>query len=53
LDDMTISQISESLGTDVKVSEAEGGHLLEAILNPLYEMTRNNENFVYVKAYDN
>lgn len=53
LDDMTVSEISEKLGVELKATECEGSHLLEAILNPAYEMTRKNENFVYVKAYDN
>ncbi len=53
LDDMSVSQISQGLGIPIKATECEGCHLLEAILNPEYEMTRNNENFVYVKAYNN
>lgn len=53
LDDMTVSEISGKLGVELKATECEGSHLLEAILNPDYEMTRKNENFVYVKAYDN
>ena len=53
LDDMTVAQLSEKLGTKVKATECEGSHFLESIFNPDYEMTRNNENFVYVKAYDN
>ncbi len=53
LDDITVAEISEKLGVEVKATEAEGSHFLEAVLNPNYEMTRNNENFVYVKAYDN
>lgn len=52
LDDMTVSEVSEKLGVEVKATECEGSHFLEAILNPDYEMTRKNENFVYVKAYD-
>ena len=53
LDDMTVSELSEKLGAEVKATECDGNHFLESILNPDYEMTRNNENFVYVKAYDN
>ncbi len=52
LDDMTVSELSEKLGTKVKATECSGSHFLESILNPEYEMTRKNENFVYVKAYD-
>ncbi len=53
LDDMTVSELSEKLGVEVKATECSGSHFLESILNPEYEMTRKNENFVYVKAYDN
>ncbi len=53
LDDMTVSELSEKLGAEVKATECEGSHFLESIFNPDYEMTRKNENFVYVKAYDN
>lgn len=53
LDDMTVSELSEKLGVDIKATECDGSHFLEAVLNPAYEMTRENENFVYVKAYDN
>ena len=52
LDDMTVSEISEKLGVPLKATECMGSHLLESILNPDYEMTRKNENFVYVKAYE-
>ena len=53
LDDMTVKQVSEKLGVTVKATECDGSHFLESILNPEYEMTRANENFVYVKAFDN
>jgi putative radical SAM enzyme (TIGR03279 family) len=53
LDDMTVAELSEKLGVKVKATECSGSHFLESIFNPDYEMTRNNENFVYVKAYDN
>jgi len=53
LDDMTVSELSGKLGAEVKATECEGSHFLESIFNPDYEMTRKNENFVYVKAYDN
>lgn len=52
LDDKTITDVQSELGVTVKPTECTGGHLLEAILNPDYEMSRANENFVYVKAYD-
>lgn len=53
LDDMTVMELSEKLGVEVKATECDGNHFLESVLNQDYEMTRNNENFVYVKAYDN
>ncbi|MBQ8527556.1 MAG: DUF512 domain-containing protein [Lachnospiraceae bacterium] len=52
LDDMTVAELSDKLGVEVKATECNGNHFLESVLNPDYEMTRNNENFVYVKAYD-
>ncbi len=53
LDDLTITDIESKLGVILCPVEADGAHLLEAILNPEYKMNRSNDNFVYVKAYDN
>ncbi|MGN0243500.1 MAG: DUF512 domain-containing protein [Lachnospiraceae bacterium] len=52
LDDMTVEDVERELKMRVVPVEAPGRDFLEAILNPEYHMDRENENFVYVKAYD-
>lgn len=52
LDDWTVEDVEKSLDMRIVPIEAGGGDFIEAILNPEYNMERDNENFVYVKAYD-
>ena len=52
LDDWTVDDVEEKLGMRIVPIEAGGGDFVEAILNPEYNMERENDNFVYVKAYD-
>jgi putative radical SAM enzyme (TIGR03279 family) len=53
LDDMTVTDIKNDLGINAVPIEPCGYDLLEAILNKNYSMERrNDEGFVYVKAFD-
>jgi NifB/MoaA-like Fe-S oxidoreductase len=52
LDDVTIAQVEEALGLRVVVVESSGQDFVDAVLHEDYRMERDNENFVYVQAYD-
>jgi NifB/MoaA-like Fe-S oxidoreductase len=52
LDDVTIAQVEEALGLRVVVVESSGQDFVDAVLHEDYQMERDNENFVYVKAYE-
>lgn len=52
LDDMTVSQAEQELGMKLVMVESEGKDFIEAIINPDYSNARDNENFVYIQAYD-
>jgi putative radical SAM enzyme (TIGR03279 family) len=52
LDDVTLAQVEEALGLRVVVVESSGQDFVEAVLHEDYRMERDNENFVYVKAYE-
>jgi putative radical SAM enzyme (TIGR03279 family) len=52
LDDVTIPQVEEALGLRVVVVESSGQDFVDAVLHEDYRMGRDNENFVYVKAYE-
>ena len=52
LDDLTVQDVEEALGMTVKAVESGGKDFLDAALNLDYHTERNNENFVYIKAYD-
>lgn len=52
LDDMTVAEAEQLLGMRVCPVDTAGEDLLNAMLNPGYVMGRENENFVYVQAYD-
>lgn len=52
LDDVTIQEVEETLQMKVVPVESGGKAFVDAILNPDYCMARANENFVYVKAYE-
>lgn len=51
LDDITVQMVEEELHMKVTAVESDGGDLIEAVLNPQYVTDRDNEGFVYVKAY--
>lgn len=53
LDDVTGREVEEALGLRVKAVEPGGGDFIQAVLDPEYAMSRNNENVVYIKAYEN
>lgn len=53
LDDVTVPDVEKSLHMRVVPVETEGRAFVEAVLNPDYIMERHNENFVYVRAYEN
>jgi len=51
LDDVTVSQVEVALGMRVITVEPGGRDFIEAIINPQYCSDRDNENFVYIQAY--
>lgn len=51
LDDVTVVQVEEALGMRVVTTEPGGKDFIEAVINPEYRSERDNENFVYIKAY--
>lgn len=51
LDDVTVSDVEKELGMKVVPLETGGKKFIEAVINYDYLMERNNENFVYIKAY--
>ena len=51
LDDVTVQDAEKALHMKVVPVETDGYAFIEAILDPEYTMERENENFVYVKAY--
>ena len=51
LDDVTVSQVEAALGMRVITVEPGGRDFIEAIINPQYCSDRDNENFVYIQAY--
>ncbi len=52
LDDITADHVEKELGIELVPTESSGGDFLKSVLFADYQMNRNNENFVYVKAYD-
>lgn len=52
LDDVTVQDVEKALGLKVVAVESEGKEFIDAILDPDYMMDRDNENFVYIQAYD-
>ncbi len=49
---MSVQDVEAALGMTVKAVESGGKDFLDAALNLDYHTERNNENFVYIKAYD-
>ena len=52
LDDLTVEDVERELGMRLAAVEPGGKEFMDAILDPEYTMDRNNDNFVYIKAYD-
>ncbi len=52
LDDITAEMVEKELEIKLVPTESGGYDFLRSILNTDYKMNRNNENFVYVKAYE-
>lgn len=52
LDDVTVDVVEKELKIELVPTESSGEDFLKAVLYTDYQMNRNNENFVYVKAYD-
>lgn len=52
LDDLTVADVEQALDMKVTAVESGGKAFLDAILDPEYRMERNNDNFVYIQAYD-
>mgnify|MGYP001097834809 CR=1 FL=1 len=53
LDDMTLQELEESLEIKVIPIESGGKEFIEAMMNPDYCMVRENDNFVYIQAFEN
>lgn len=52
LDDVTVQDVETALQMKLVAVESGGKEFVDAILNPEYCMVRENENFVYIKAFD-
>ncbi len=52
LDDMTVQEVEEGLGMKIVPIESGGKEFIEAMLHVNYSMERNNDNFVYIQAFD-
>ena len=52
LDDVTVADVEKALNMHIAAVEANGRDFIEAIINPKYCSDRENENFVYIQAYD-
>lgn len=52
LDDMTVDQAEKALGMKICPVDAPGEDFVRAILDPGYGMNRENDNFVYIQAYN-
>lgn len=52
LDDMTVAEAEEILGMHICPVDSQGGDLLNAMLEREYRMERENENYVYIQAYE-
>ena len=52
LDDMTVRQVEKALEVHLTAIEPGGQDFVDAILDEEYQMERENEEFVYVNAYD-
>ena len=52
LDDLTVQDVEQALDVQVSAVESGGKDFIDAVLNEQYAMERENDNFVYIQAYD-
>ena len=52
LDDLTVQDVERELGMKLVAVESGGREFIDAIMDPEYMMERENDNFVYIQAYD-
>lgn len=52
LDDLTVQDVEEALDMTLVAVESGGREFIEAVIDPDYRMERENDNFVYIQAYD-
>ena len=52
LDDLTVQNVEQALDIQVSAVESGGKDFIDAVLNEQYAMERENDNFVYIQAYD-
>ena len=52
LDDMTVEQVEQALNMRVVSVESSGWDFIESVINGGYSTDRDNENFVYIQAYE-
>lgn len=52
LDDMSVAEAEKALGMRLVPVESGGADFVNAVLSDEYHMERENDNFVYVQAYD-
>lgn len=52
LDDMTVGELENALQVSVNIVESSGKDFLQAVVDREYSSGRDNENFVYIQAYD-
>ena len=52
LDDITIDEAGERLGVNVVMTDSSGEDFVKSIIDEEYSMERNNENQVYIDAFD-
>ena len=50
---MTVQEVEQALKLKVTAVEPGGGDFIQAVLRGDYAMERENEGFVYIKAYEN
>ncbi len=52
LDDLTVTDVEQALNMKLTAVEPGGKEFIEAVVDRDYHMERQNENFVYIQAYD-
>jgi len=52
LDDISLKELETALHVSVNIVESNGKAFIESILNATYNKPKDNENYVYIKAYE-